>query len=494
MKRLIFFSFRREGAGITAETTGQRRRPTTRRDALVLAVALMTGYPMTYASTPDANTDAAGVPFAAYLDAVERFNNAIAAQREAVAAARAGVPMAGLRPDPSLSLGVGPAELGREVRPKPRLAQSIGLSYTIETGDKRERRVAAARSQVSAGEAALAGAGRQAAADAATAFIEACRTREALQRQEASLAALGDIVRMNERRHGAGDLGGLELLQSRNERDQFLATVVRARAEARTAMEALAAPLGRRWREAFGDASPLCTFRDGQAPEGLDGIDGIEGIEAIGGAGGIQGSHEDEALDALVARALDERDDVRIARAAVDSARAAADLVRANRWVDPSVSLSYGYTPQGRRGVAADGSAVDPSPRSNTVSVSVSVPLPLSRLDRGDLVQAESAVTQALLALRQTELQAQADVRATHAQYRAALENLTRYRDATLGDARRVVEGLRLSYRQGAASLLELLSAQRAADETELAYLQARSELAAATVRLQLSLGRAPAP
>jgi cobalt-zinc-cadmium efflux system outer membrane protein len=144
--------------------------------------------------------------------------------------------------------------------------------------------------------------------------------------------------------------------------------------------------------------------------------------------------------------------------------------------------------------VAADGSAVDPSPRSNTVSVSVSVPIPLSRLDRGDLVQAESAVTQALLALRQTELQAQADVRATHAQYRAALENLTRYRDATLGDARRVVEGLRLSYRQGAASLLELLSAQRAADDTELAYLQARSELAAATVRLQLSLGRAPAP
>ncbi|WP_254783192.1 TolC family protein [Mitsuaria sp. PDC51] len=443
------------------------------------------------APTPDANTDTTGVPFAAYLEAVERFSNAIAAQREAVAAARAGVPMAGLRPDPSLSLGVGPAELGREVRPKPRLAQSIGLSYTIETGDKRERRVAAARSQVSADEAALAGAGRQAAADAAAAFIEACRTREALQRQEVSLAALGDIVRMNERRHGAGDLGGLELLQSRNERDQFLATVVRARADARTAMEALAAPLGRRWREAFGDASPLCTFRDGQAPEGLDGVEGIEGT---GGSVGIQESHEDEALDALVARALDQRDDVRIARAAVDSARAAADLVRANRWVDPSVSLSYGYTPQGRRGVAADGSAVDPSPRSNTVSVSVSVPIPLSRLDRSDLVQAESAVTQALLALRQTELQAQADVRATHAQYRAALENLTRYRDATLGDARRVVEGLRLSYRHGAASLLELLSAQRAADDTELAYLQARSELAAATVRLQLSLGRAPAP
>jgi len=456
------------------------------------------------AAVPDAAANANGVPFAAYLDAVGRFNNALAAQREAVAAARAGVPMAALRPDPSLSLGAGPAELGREVRPKPRLAQSIGLSYTIETGGKRERRIDAARSQVLASEAALVGAGRQAAADAATAFIEACRTREALRTQEASLAALTDIVRMNERRHGAGDLGGLELLQSRNERDQFLATVVRARADARAAMEGLAAPLGRRWREVFGEASPLCTFQDGQAPEGLEGLErleGVGGLQAMERMAAPRGSDNEggapdapDALDALVARAMDERDDVRIARAAVDSARAAADLVRANRWVDPSVSLSYGYTPQGRHGVSPDGTAVDPSPRSNTLSVSVSMPIPLSRLDRGDVVQAEAAVTQALLALRQTELQAQADVRATHAQYRAALENLTRYRDATLSDARRVVEGLRTSYRHGAASLLELLSAQRAADDTELAYLQARSDLAGATVRLQLSLGRAPAP
>ncbi|TXD69727.1 hypothetical protein FUT87_25835, partial [Mitsuaria sp. TWR114] len=107
MKRLIFLSPRREGAGISAKTTGQRQRSTSRRDTLVLAAALMTGFPMTYASTPDADTNATGVPFAAYLDAVERFSNTIAAQREAVAAARAGVPMAGLRPDPSLSLGVG---------------------------------------------------------------------------------------------------------------------------------------------------------------------------------------------------------------------------------------------------------------------------------------------------------------------------------------------------------------------------------------------------
>lgn len=424
----------------------------------------------------------ARVDFASYLDAIARSSNEVAAQRQALTAARAGVGIAGLRPDPSLSLGAGPVEFSREVNPKPRLAQSIGLSYTIETGGKRERRIAAANSQVRVSEVALEGVQRQAFADAADAFIESCRTREALQRQEASLKALSDIVRMNELRHSAGDLGGLELLQSRNERDQFLATVVKARADARAAMEGLSAPLGRRWTETFGARVPACDFESG-----------LTSGNTVARSSGETEAEADAATDALVARALDERDDVRAARAAVDAARASAELTRANRKVDPNVSLSYGYTPQGRRGLAEDGAATEPTPRSNTLSVSLSVPIPLSRLDKGDLVQAESAVTQALLALRQTELKAQADVRVTFAQYKAALENLTRYRDSTLGDADRVLDGMRTSYRHGSASLLELLSAQRAADDTHLAYLQARSDLATATVRLQLSLGRAPA-
>ncbi|MDH0864059.1 TolC family protein [Mitsuaria sp. GD03876] len=407
------------------------------------------------------------VALARYLEAVEQTSNDLAAQREAVTSARAGIAIAGLRPDPTLSLGAGPVEFSREVDPKPRLARSVGLSYTVETGGKRDRRLDVARSQLRASEVALDGVRRQASGDAAAAFIESCRSREALQRQEASLRSLSEIVRVNEQRHRAGDLGGLELLQSRNERDQFLATVVKARADAAAAMEGLSVPLGRRWREVFGDQLPLCAFHDEPPPRDVD---------------------------TLVTQALDARDDVLGARAALDAARAAADLTRANRYVDPNISLSYGYTPRGRIGEAADGSPTAPSPRSNTLSLSLSVPIPVSRLARGDLVQAESAVTQAMLGLRQTELKAQADVRVTFMQVHAAFDNLARYRDATLVDAERVLAGMRTSYQHGAASLLELLSAQRAADDTYLAYLQARSDLAGATVRLQLSVGRAPAP
>jgi len=446
--------------------------------ATVIA-AITTGVPEVRAepAAADAATGAPGasgasgasgdVAFQAYLEAVLRASNDLAAQREALVSARAGVGIAGLRPDPSLALGAGPNELSSAVNPKPRVAKTIGLTYTVEMGGKRERRVDLARSQVKASETALDAAQRQASADAAAAFIEACRAREALTRQEGSLRALSEIVRMNELRHRAGDLGGLELLQSRNGRDQFLATVVKSRADAVAAMEGLAVPLGHRWNEEFGERLPRCVFSDARLPGDAE---------------------------ALVAQALDARDDVQAARAALDTARAAAELTRANRAVDPAIGVSYGYTAQGRPVFGPDGSPAAPSPRSNALTLSLTVPIPLSRLDRGDLVQAESAVTQAMLGLRQTELKAQADVRVTFAQYEAALENLARYRDATLVDADRVLEGMRTSYRHGSASLLELLSAQRAADDTWLAYLQARSDLAAATVRLQQSVGRPPAP
>lgn len=197
---------------------------------------------------------------------------------------------------------------------------------------------------------------------------------------------------------------------------------------------------------------------------------------------------------ALIARAMEARDEVRIARATLENARDKSGLARANRWVDPSVSFTMTMTP-GVRGTMDDEGQPngDGTPRSRMLGVSVSIPLPLSRLQRGELIQAESEVTQAMLALREAELKAEIDVRNALTAFQAAQDNLQRYRDSVIADADRVLDGMRQSYRQGAASLLELLDAQRTADETYLDYLQAQADLAGATVELQLSTGLRPA-
>ncbi len=403
--------------------------------------------------------------FPEYLDAVERHNPALAAQQQTIRSAEAEISIAGVRPDPSVTYGVSNIEMSRAVSPKPPRTQEVGLDLPIELGGKRARRIQAARSNLRLTEAGVEGFRNGLYSEAAAAFVEACRSRAALARQESSLAALAEIARANAVRQRAGDVGGLELAQSRVERDRFAAEVKSARAAASSAQIRLAIPLGKPTAEAFGDMALDCEHLPPVPP----------------------------ALDALLAQALERRDTVRIARAALENAYDNLALARANRWVDPSVHVGLDLTP-GVNGTLGDDSQPlgDGVARSRMLSVSVSIPLPFSRLQRGELEQAEARITQAMLDLRGAELTAQTEVRSAHATYLAARDNAEQYRMSVLPDADRVLDGKRRAYRHGSASLLEVLDAQRSADDTYQAYLQARADLAAAAVQLQLSIGERP--
>lgn len=280
------------------------------------------------------------------------------------------------------------------------------------------------------------------------------------------MAALSKVVEANGVRLKAGDVGGIELLQSRVERDQFQAELAQARSEADSAMLELSPPLGRQLDSLFPQAQLACDFA------------------------AHAGSDKDASV--LVPQALNARSDVRIARAALDNLRDGAALVRANRAVDPTVTVGLSAARGYRDGIDGNGDAVDGAPRSRALSVSLAIPIPLSRRDNGDVVQAEAGVTQAMLALRQAELAAETQVRTAQRQSRSAQERLARYRDGVLLDAQKVVDGMRLSYFNGNASLLEWLAAQRSADDAYQGYLQARADAAIASTQLQLAIGQRP--
>ncbi|MES2262436.1 MAG: TolC family protein [Pseudomonadota bacterium] len=406
------------------------------------------------------------VDFREYATAVAAYSLDLQAQHENVAGAQAGLSIAAVRPDPVLTGGIDSAELYGPNRVNASTATTLGLALTIETGGKRDRRIKAAQAALRVGEMTLEGFKRQLYADAAVAFAEACRARDALERQEASLRALSDIASANATRHRVGDIGGLELAQSQVERDRFEADVTTARAQVQAATEALSIPLGRRYDELFGNAGLEC---------------------------GVVLTDKLADVAQLVQRALGTRDEIRIAQAALAAARASADLAQANRWVDPVLNVAVKNTPSVRPVFEAGGGVSNAAAqRSLSLGLTVSVPIPLSRMQRGEVLQAESAVTQAMLALRSAQLKTQADVRRMHAQYMAATANVRRYRESVLANADKVVDGMRLSYKKGTASLLELLSAHKSANETYLAYLQAMADLTAATVQLQLAIGTDP--
>jgi cobalt-zinc-cadmium efflux system outer membrane protein len=414
-----------------------------------------------------AQTGAAPIRLSEYLRAVEAGNLDLQSQREGVASARAGVSVAGVRPDPQLTLGVVSHELYGPNKPNATTPLTAGVALTIETAGKRGARIRAAESNVRATQAALDAAHDQWLIDASAAFVEACRSREVLARKQSSLESFRGTVRANEVRFKAGDIGLLELRQSRVEAERFAVDVTTAAADAEAALINLSLPLGRPFDAVFGGASPDCELKPQATPPDLD---------------------------AFVSQALAQRRDVRAAQAAVDNARDVAELARANRWVDPVVNVGLTNTP--RINPVVDGSGtVTNSPtlqRSLTLGLTVSVPIPLSRTQDGELRQAEAALTQAQLQLTSALLKAQADVRATYSRYRAVVENEARYREQVQQDSERVLEGARISYRKGASSLLELLDAQRTADQIALDHLQAQADLANATVKLQVNAGTTP--
>ncbi|MDN2708372.1 TolC family protein [Janthinobacterium sp. SUN118] len=401
--------------------------------------------------------------FETYLTAVESSSLELQAQQESIGSAKAGIGIAGLRPDPEFTLGAA-RETVRALPHRP-VTWTPAISMAIETGGKRAARLKAAYSNVVLAEETVAGFRNALYATAATAFTEACRTRDVLLRKEQTMAALSKVVAANDVRLKSGDVGGIELLQSRVERDQFQAELELARSEAQSAMLNLSPPLGRQFGSLFPQAQLACDF--------------------AAYAGGD--------ASALVPQALNARSDMRIARATLDNLRDGAALVRANRAVDPTVTLGLSAARGYRDGIDGNGDAVDGAPRSRALSISLAIPIPLSRRDKGDVVQAEAGVTQAMLALRQAELTAETQVRTAQLQWRSAQERLARYRDGVLQDAQKVVDGMRLSYFSGNASLLEWLAAQRSADDAWQGYLQARADAAIASTQLQLAIGQRPA-
>ncbi|PHV18648.1 transporter [Janthinobacterium sp. BJB303] len=405
---------------------------------------------------------AAPLTFETYLSAVESHSLELQAQQESIASAKAGIGIAGVRPDPEFTVGAS-RETVHSVEHRP-VTWTPAISMAIETGGKRAARIKAAQSNVTLAEETVTGFRRELYGMAAAAFTEACRTREVLARKQQTMTALSKVVEANAVRRKAGDVGGIELLQSRVERDQFQAELAQAASEAQGAMLNLSPPLGRQVDALFPGAQLACDFA----------------------------AYEVQDASTLVPQALRERSDVRIARATVDNLRDGAALVRANRSVDPTVTLGLSAARGYHDSIDGRGNPADGSPRSRALSLSLAIPIPLSRRDKGDIVQAEAGVTQAMLALRQAELKAETEVRTAQLQWRSAQERLARYRDGVLQDAQKVVDGMRLSYVKGNASLLEWLAAQHSADDAYLGYLQARADAAIASTQLQLAIGQRP--
>ncbi|HVM75949.1 MAG TPA: TolC family protein [Candidatus Saccharimonadales bacterium] len=386
--------------------------------------------------------------FEQYLEAVLRANLELAVQRSNIAISHAGVTNAAVSPDWTLDVGFPLVDLSGQGNPT---TFGFGLDAPIELGGKRGRRVKAAKADLSTVTSDYDDAIRQLRSSATGAFIDALGARAILESKQKSLSQLDRIVTVNQERLRVGEIGDIELVQSRVNRDQFKADVITATADVYSADLVMGQQLGKPER-----LTTELPVPDGKLEIGMRTFDVAE----------------------LVATALQRRPDVASKERALKAADLRIELANANLIPDVTVSGFYSHIAAGTGGFV--------QPEDNTIGASLSMNLPFSRWKhKGELENAQASRTQAELQLKAAQLQAETEVRDAYSRYQAAVQRLQLYKGGMLKDADRVLEARLYAYQRGGATLLEVIDAQRTSADIYLAYAQALVDHAHALVTLE---------
>lgn len=163
------------------------------------------------------------------------------------------------------------------------------------------------------------------------------------------------------------------------------------------------------------------------------------------------------------------RPDVVAAEAAWRKAEADRRLQKAYRIPDPTVLAEYEHLPPDT---------------PNTVGFGVNFPLPLWNHNRGNILAATAAEEQSRLAFEKAKAQAQADIATAIVAYQEAVQRWQRYHDNIQPKSEQVRKTKLYAYQKGAASLLDMLVAERDDNDVRMAALQAASDTAAALATL----------
>ena len=197
---------------------------------------------------------------------------------------------------------------------------------------------------------------------------------------------------------------------------------------------------------------------------------------ALGKQFSIQGDFEslqqELDLDALAARALEQHPTLRRLTKLVEQAQFSAILERESRI--PNVTVQGTYHRE-----AGD----------EAVTAGLSVPLPLWYRRQGEIETALGARHRA----EAERLRAQNELTQAITQHvqdvRTANEQIQVFETGLLKQAEQTLRVARVSFQQGAASLLDVLDSQRVYRQTLLEYAQARADLSIALARLERAVG-----
>jgi cobalt-zinc-cadmium efflux system outer membrane protein len=313
----------------------------------------------------------------------------------------------------------------------------VSASQLVEIGGKRRDRRVSADEGIAGTTARLADAARLLDAAAVRAYTTAGVARASATIARETAASFGKTAGLAEEREAAGEISISEKAQIEIAAGRFLADAAQADLAYANAARALGALLN----------------MPAVAP-----AEDLEAANEITSSGPTAMPDDDETL-------LARRPDLAALEAAVRKTEAELALQKAFRVPDPTLLAQYERQPPDQR---------------NTVGFGISIPLPVFNLNGGAIRTAQIAVESARRDLARGRVRARQDLAATRDALETARARALRLVNELFPKSRKVRDTVRFAYEQGAASLLELLEAERNANDIRLAAVSARGDLAAA--------------
>jgi outer membrane protein, heavy metal efflux system len=415
------------------------------------------------------------VPRQLSLDKAEEIflehNLSITAARYGVDIARAQRLTAALRPNPTITFAAEAFDvghLGRNIvstNPDTAANKLYTFRYDqiLERGNKRELRAAVAQSQLQAAEAQVLDATRQQLFQLKQAFYTAVLARENLRVADENIYLINSTEQLIKLHVDTGDTAEWELIKLQTNKVQYqhdlLAAQLSYQQSSRDLLNLLGAEPG----------SVVATATISQTNSGSS-LLADEPIEVLGE---LRLQPEDLSLSELRQAALDSRPDVIVARRNVEAAEHTFELANALRSRDIDVAGEY----QRNGG-------------ENTVGVLVSIPLFVHNNHQSEISQAVAQLEQAKAQLTQVQMQSLTDVDKAYKAYDLSRRMLQLYTIETVSKAEESFRIAGVSYKEGATSLLELSDAQRAYNQTRVAYNQAHMDYRLSLFQLELATGR----
>lgn len=385
------------------------------------------------------------------LDLLQSQNPDTLAARLQIAQAEAERLAARLYTNPTVSIDTNDIAVGRTTPPGLSVGQTIGTSARIDQPlalwGKRRLRIEGAEVGIAAAREQERDALRQLRSAVKDAFYGVLHDERLLAFTSANRERYRKIVELNERRFHSGDISEVEFRKIELENLKRLTE----EEEARRAFAERGQLLGR----LIGSGQPVRAAGELTAPS----VE-IDGVQALG-------------------LAMESRPDLLALQRARDQAEIALTLARRERYPDVTVGADYTHS-----------QFVISGDNRNSVGFGFSLPLPLLNQNQGEIAKAEVGLRQADTELARLRLDIAQEVHDAVERYQSAHRLRQTFESGYLEHAKVTVDAAEKSYRIGAASLLELLDAERTYTTTQTDYLDTVYAARSSLIAVEKSIGK----